>query len=102
MSNRRAYNLDEACPEVRDRVKQTRERMSRIVGELNRFLSDKGLEMSFSTWVFEAEARGPASATLRAWLNCGLVKPEEMAAHLVELAEAEAKEARHKLAGSRR
>jgi hypothetical protein len=102
MDKRTVYNLADAGPEVRSRVAQARNSIARIVSDLNMFLADKSLVMIFNTSVKEVENRRPASATLKAWLKCGLVKPEEMTSHLKEIAEAEARELRHQRAKDRR
>ena len=102
MGRRRVYNLENGSPDVRSRVAEARERIRRIVSDLNMYLADKALSMTFSTSVIEGDDRRPAAATLKAWLNCGLVKPEEKDQHLREIAEAEAREAASKRARERR
>jgi len=102
MGKRRVYNVENGSPEVRTRIAQARAEISTIVNRLNSYLSDKALSMTFSTSVIEEDDRRPAAATLKAWLNFGLVKPEEEDQHLSEIAEAEAREAAYKRARERR
>ncbi|MHC1769090.1 MAG: hypothetical protein AB9869_33210 [Verrucomicrobiia bacterium] len=97
------YDANLGGPELRKRVSQARKEISAIVRDLNIWLCERDLEMTFKTSVHETRLENhPSSATLKAHLRCGLVPEAKMADHLAQIAEAEAREARHKQRLNRR
>lgn len=92
------YEVANAGPEVRGRVRDAKDQIRLILHHLNLWLIERDLEMHGTLCVRELrdDAARPCSQALKTMLSMGLVSESEQAHHAALIKEAEAREKRRK------